>query len=68
MQNGHQLQGALENVFTQAIRLCLAIERLKAIILKSYDWLIPPRRLILSKYFIHLLFIYILIGLHSPSK
>jgi hypothetical protein len=37
MQNRHQLQGALENVFTQAIRICLAIERLKAIILKSYD-------------------------------
>ena len=36
MQNGHQLQGALENVFTQAIRLYLAIERLKSIILKSH--------------------------------
>ena len=40
MQNGHQLQGALENVFTQAIRLYLAIERLKSIILKSHAWLI----------------------------
>jgi hypothetical protein len=37
MQNGHQLQGVLENVFTQAIRLCLAIERLKAIILQSHE-------------------------------
>jgi hypothetical protein len=35
MQNGHQLQGALENVLTQAIRLCLAIERLKGISIKK---------------------------------